>query len=743
MEYMYTDRPIERCSDDVFGRADFARMIGDILISTRPGESLCIGLMGPWGSGKTSVIKMTEEYLNLEERKPNISICWFSPWNFSTTEQLISQFFLQLAEFFNADEAKKEKIGKAIKKYANVLDTSVLSTVISLAAPVGNLISSLMKKGIEEAGKFFENSAFQNKSVQKQKDDLEKLLRECEEKIVIVIDDIDRLTDDQIRCVFQLVTTICRFPNISYLLAFDRAVVSKALDKIQESRGEEFLEKVIQVPLSVPGIRKEKLFSIMAYHLNELTGIYAIKAEDEEKWSQLYEFCVSRLIKTYREILRLSNSLRSKLPLLSKDVDFEDLVIITLIEQHEPQLYEWIRQHREILTGQLSYENIRDLGDSEQDKQNRKKRYQEEIGQIIFHGKEYSVNCAIETLSILFPAFSSKTGGYNYYDDKRLREDNCIGHPLKFDRYFTLSINEDQISSSDLQYLMNEAPEEETASIITERDIKQASIELFDEIRVRIGSLGTERTKILILGLQAIGDSLKAESSNGLFMRTASGEARDLINELLIHLNPEDRFSALEEMIPRICESNINLTSSVLNNVYIAHGRLFDGEEKRINKDYPELSSDDHLALLEEKYLAKVKEILGKMNAFTMMDKGWFMHFYKHFPAGKDFLIRTITSESESIIYYLYRTSSLWHRTGRKTVDEIEITGKYKDLVTDDQIRQAIQDCISQNRLPDLPKDQQRVIAAYLMKEEKSAEYPGNILVYEIDKKLEELNKQR
>lgn len=520
-------------------------------------------------------------------------------------------------------------------------------------------------------------------------------------------------------------------------------VVSKALDKVQESRGEEFLEKVIQVPLSVPSIRKEKLFSVMAYHLNELTGIYAIEAKDEEKWSRLYEFCVSRLIKTYRDILLLCNSLRGKLPLLSKDVDFEDLVIITLIEQHERQLYEWIRQHREILTGQLSYEGMRDLGDSDQDKQNRKKRYQEEIDQIIFHGKQYTASCAMETLSILFPAFSSKIGGYYHYDDKELREGNCIGHPLKFDRFFTLSVDEDQITTSDLQYLMNEASEEETTGIIAERDKKQACIELFDEIRARIGSLGAERTKILILGLQAIGDSLKTESSNGLFIRTASGEAMLLANELLIHLNPEDRFSVLEEMIPHICESNINLTSFALNNVYIAHDKLFDGEQKRINKDYPELSSDDNLTLLEEKYLARVKEIRDKMNAFTMMDKGRFMHFYKRFPDGKDFLIRTITSESERIIYYLYRTSSLWHQTGRKTVDGIEITGEYRDLVTDDQIKLAIQDCIDHNRLPDLPKDQQRVVAAYLMKEEKPAEYPGNIHVYEIDKKLEELNKQK
>lgn len=203
----------------------------------------------------------------------------------------------------------------------------------------------------------------------------------------------------------------------------------------------------------------------------------------------------------------------------------------------------------------------------------------------------------------------------------------------------------------------------------------------------------------------SIGDSLKAESSNGLFTRAASGEAMHLANELLIHLNAEDMFSVLEEMISRLCESNINITSFVLNKVYIAHGKLLDGEEKRINRDYPELSSDDHLTLLEKKHLAKVKEIRDKMDAFLMMDKSWFMYFYKRFPEGKDFLIRTITSESDKIIYYLYKTSTLMHRIGKKATEEIEITGKYRDLVTDGQIKQAIQDCMDHNRLPDLSKD--------------------------------------
>src|SRR6185437_3942004 len=65
--------------------------------------------------------------------------------------------------------------------------------------------------------------------------------------VIIAIDDIDRLTFSEIREVFQLVKANADFPNLIYLLMFDREVVSRALDSVSAGRGNEFLEKIVQV----------------------------------------------------------------------------------------------------------------------------------------------------------------------------------------------------------------------------------------------------------------------------------------------------------------------------------------------------------------------------------------------------------------------------------------------------------------------------------------------------------------
>lgn len=58
-----------------------------------------------------------------------------------------------------------------------------------------------------------------------------------------MIDDIDRLSNEQIQLIFQLVNAVAGFPNITYLLSFDKDIVVRALSNVQHCDGEEYLKK--------------------------------------------------------------------------------------------------------------------------------------------------------------------------------------------------------------------------------------------------------------------------------------------------------------------------------------------------------------------------------------------------------------------------------------------------------------------------------------------------------------------
>lgn len=174
---------------------------------------------------------------------------------------------------------------------------------------------------------------------------------------------------------------------------------------------------------------------------------------------------------------------------------------------------------------------------------------------------------------------------------------------------------------------------------------------------------------------------------------------------------------------------------------YIAHNKIIEGEKRNPNDLYPMLKSDEELEKIEGEYLAKAREIRNEFDAIKMMDKGLFINFYKRFSEGKEFLIQTITADPERILYYLYTRTTQWHRTGRKEVEEIEITGRYRDLVSDEQVQQAIRNCIDTGKIKELGLEEQRVIVAYIMKTENPTEYGGHIYVKDIDARLTEMFK--
>ncbi len=244
------DAPIKSKKDDLLHRSNFARRLGKALLETETKEGYCIGLFGAWGSGKSSVINMMLEEIDInsnnKEEKP--IVMYFNPWNFSSSEQLLQQYFLMLANKFAGKKDKRlSSIGNEIKKYAGMFDAfGEVGKVLSIG---GNVVSKLINK----------KTLTGTKDISQQKECIVKELAKQNQKIIVVIDDIDRLSNSEIKLIFQLVNTVAKFPNTIYLLSFDKEIVARALTEVQNYDGEKYLEKIIQVPIEIPKVSNDYL----------------------------------------------------------------------------------------------------------------------------------------------------------------------------------------------------------------------------------------------------------------------------------------------------------------------------------------------------------------------------------------------------------------------------------------------------------------------------------------------------
>ncbi|ACB53119.1 hypothetical protein cce_3771 [Crocosphaera subtropica ATCC 51142] len=208
-----TDEPITKLEQDILGRGQFSKNLAQAICRYKGDDSLVIGLYGSWGNGKTSIINMVKEVLNPDEnedKKDKPLVIEFKPWYFSGQDQLLEQFFKHLSseltsnieKFGQKAKGSIEKIGKNLSRLSSALKpVKYVSPFIGVPSEI---IESLSAKG-EEFGKALSGEKNdQQFDPITQKKELDKELKDLDRKILIIIDDIDRLTKEEMRQMFRV-----------------------------------------------------------------------------------------------------------------------------------------------------------------------------------------------------------------------------------------------------------------------------------------------------------------------------------------------------------------------------------------------------------------------------------------------------------------------------------------------------------------------------------------------------------
>lgn len=505
-----TDTPIKAREQDLIGRIPFAERLADILKSAAGPESLVIGLYGPWGSGKTSVINLVENALSRkdDDGKAGVSVVRFEPWNYLTAEQLLAQFLKEVEGALDKDAYGRRKLfGKLRGKRPEVLNAfaayseALLMTagaaaslagapLAGVAVPAfGNRLTSRLRKSADRAG-----------SVSAKKQRLEEELLKFDGRVVVIIDDIDRLPNDQVRMVFQLVASLAKLPKINYLLSFDEEVVTRALSEVQKCDGAEYLEKVVQVPVRLPSISSGDLERILLKDIDAIFEAFSYRREDldDKRWNGVCLTFLNNRFSTIREVRRFSNALKAKLSILPRFCCFEDVVALAVLELKVPKVVDWVRVHKDFLCGTIGSSSYTISGDPKDTLANLKERFSGLV-------PSSEAKWAVEAVCRLFPRVANKSGMSHcvYYSRKSL---NAIWRADSFDLYFHSNIPDgidvhevlDALNVSEGGVLLEDLHRHaEAGSMIDFVSAMRAHVSTLEEGRAEI----VTRACLLVLGL--------------------------------------------------------------------------------------------------------------------------------------------------------------------------------------------------------------------------------------------------
>lgn len=502
-EEYYNDNPITDTDRDRLNRKGFAQTLAKSILNLQTNSTFTIGLYGAWGCGKTSIVNMIEnEIKTLQsaiDEKEKLIIVHFEPWNFSNCDQLLSQFFVRFSTELKkiSNQGKKEdalnQIGAALETYSD------LFSLVEIVPVFGKAFSLILQNGMKYAGKNLQGE----KDIYAQKRAITNMLSEDRQhhNFLIIIDDIDRLSNDQIRQIFQLITSVANFPKMRYLVVFDKEIVVKALSKVQEGSGEAYLEKIIQMPIEVPKPSAAQISSIMLQNLRTIYETYYHSTFDYALWKSSYEICCEPFIKSVRDINRICNSLSVKLSAIASEVNFMDMTALTTIQVVFPPIYDWIKRDSSYFID-CRMDMFKKNEGEEKICQNKVNKLLNELG-YSDEETETLTDKILLCLGYLFPYIRTKlsqnTGISNStaYNIKH----NKICEETKFDRYFSLDLSSVYIKKSDIFSLVNDFDLEQIKSVISNHCFNDTISELFNEINANTDNINVERAKTIELAL--------------------------------------------------------------------------------------------------------------------------------------------------------------------------------------------------------------------------------------------------
>ncbi len=427
------DHPINSSEEDTLGVERFAQNLAQKLLTSKTLiSSTAIGIVAPWGYGKSSILNLMKEELRKENDK-TLLFFDFNPWIYSKRSNLTSEFINTLENKISPMKKGWEKTTKAITEYRQaltpfltMLDKAITPVVQNSGVLAAPMIWETLKKILS-----LKLDAKPSKNLEDCKDAINQSLEG--KKVIVFIDDIDRLPADEVMDILRMVKSICNFTNCVYVLAYDEDYVIKSIKEEFGEKGDDYLEKIVSFPYKLP---KHSYKTLSTFLKTGLEGTvepnHYEQLVETEHCKALLEKLVPLYLQTPRKIKRLLNAFNTSYMIAGTNLHWGDLLALEALKHYNPETYEVIAKNKKIYL--KTFQNYTDYKHNKATQLN-----------IEDQRKSLVSDCDIRDLvELLLPHYRSK----DPYEERR------VSHPDFFNNYFHIEPNNTGLLEREIKELI-------------------------------------------------------------------------------------------------------------------------------------------------------------------------------------------------------------------------------------------------------------------------------------------------
>lgn len=479
-------------------RLALARRVATLIGGYRGREGLVVGIEGAWGAGK---VEFTGLVLKALDEIGGATVLPFNPWSVAEQRELMSEFVAALAAALTpGDTAVAPQ--QALSYAARLRETAARSLRLSAQKPETLRVAYDRERDTPHEAR----------------GPIHDKLANLPGRLVVVMDDVDRIDEHQTRIVMKLVKIAASLPNLVFLLSYDRKRVAACLQE-DDRPGDDALKSLVHISFTLPEPSRQELDHVLFERLREtVTRVHpdSRAPDDDERWRDLVYAALPPLFCTIGDISGYTGSLRHAFGLAEADgLDTIDFIGIEAIRYFAPRLYAVMAANRTLLTS--SAHGVHAAGDEASE---RRARY-EDMLRAAPEGARPGVDGVCRCL---FPALTG---------DAVEMEPTRVASAAGFARYFQLGVPEPRVSESEVLFLRRRFESVDAVTALLREYLDDGRLAaLLIQLVNRAGIVSESDAKALLLGLWALEEDIeRADAAAGDIRVFALQLARNLVRD--------------------------------------------------------------------------------------------------------------------------------------------------------------------------------------------------------------------
>lgn len=305
------DCPITKEDDDIFNLKDKIRKIVSIIKDSDKNKTWSLAVTAQWGIGKTSFINCIVN--QLEKEKDKIEVLVFNPRTSKSVATIQEDFFTQFTCILSKYDSRCSHVIKDYMSALQLIDNRGL---------------------VEKAIHFYR---VWNKV--DLKESIKQTLKRIPKKVLVVIDDFDRLSKDEILEVLKLIDSNAAFPNIFFMTAYDKKQVNKYFGDIGNAEDACFVDKFFNLEFAIP---LRPYIYISRFIEGELNKKFPANNNQEIQFNGIvtsFQNLFQQYVPTLRDAKRYINQFALDYKEVEGDVVLHEFILVQLIKYRFPEEY--------------------------------------------------------------------------------------------------------------------------------------------------------------------------------------------------------------------------------------------------------------------------------------------------------------------------------------------------------------------------------------------------------------------